>query len=124
MKQVPTYATKTLKYGLCVKMFVNKFRSKSYASGRQFVYWYIKYELTITVRNGGWEIALKLHVRSMRTEHLRRQILKAPNGTIFEIREANPEIDLFPPPKHKNGRVTVNRLRDEPDAWTGWSNWT
>ena len=58
----------------------------------------------------------------MRKEHLRGQILKAPNGTIFEIREANPEIDLFPPPKHKNGCVTVNRLRDEPDAWTGWKD--
>ena len=55
----------------------------------------------------------------MRKEHLRGQILKAPNGTIFEFREANPELDLFPRPKHNNVLAIVNRLRDAPDAWTG-----
>ena len=116
MKQVPNLCYEELEvHTVCDKMSLNK----KVLYLREAIC--LHYELTITVRNGGWEIALKLHVRSMRTEHLRRQILKAPNGTIFEIREANPEIDLFPRPKHKNG-LSVNRLRDEPDAWTGWSN--
>ena len=52
------------------------------------------------------------------------KILTAPNRTVFEIRETEPEmIDLFPKPKHAGHFVTVNRLRDASNAWTGWFNW-
>ena len=51
------------------------------------------------------------------------KVLTAPSGTVFEIRETEPDIDLFPKPQHGNHFVTVNRIRDAANAWTGWFNW-